>query len=356
MNQHFLSAMILTLVSMTVVAQAQNNYTISGDLSVLTSKIAIPVKADTVYILNDSTMITPAGQQQEKYAVRDGKFEISGSVSRPIYSNLMVQLEIDYQGQKRKTMQPVPFILEPGNIVLDSDWVLLKGTPLNDASIAMCEKLNKLAEANENEKLKQEATSFVKLHAADPASIFVIMQATNFMNAKDILKLLELCSEDMQHTNTNLALIRDRLFKEANSPQQGDKFTDFAVEYEGKTTRFSDYVGKGHYVLVDFWASWCGPCRGEIPNLIAAFNKYKEKGLLVLGVAAWDKPEDTKKAIAEEQIPYPQIINSQRIATDAYGISGIPEIILFAPDGTILARGLRGANIEKKLAEVLGEK
>jgi peroxiredoxin len=92
--------------------------------------------------------------------------------------------------------------------------------------------------------------------------------------------------------------------------------------------------------------------RREIPNLIAAYNKYKQKGLQVLGVAAWDKPEDSKKAIAEEQIPYPQIINSQKIATDAYGISGIPEIILFGPDGTIIARGLRGEKIEQKLAEI----
>ena len=132
----------------------------------------------------------------------------------------------------------------------------------------------------------------------------------------------------------------------------GTRFIDFAVEYDGKTTRLSDYVGRGQYVLADFWASWCAPCRAELPNIIAAYNTYKDSGLMVLGIAAWDKPEATLKAIDEEKIPYPQIINSQKIATDVYGISGIPEIILFGPDGTIVARGLRDKAIGAKLAEI----
>ena len=132
-------------------------------------------------------------------------------------------------------------------------------------------------------------------------------------------------------------------------------FTDFSVVYHGKTTHLSDYVGRGQYVLVDFWASWCAPCREEIPSIIAAYNKYKSKGLQVLGIAINDKPAHTETAIKELGITYPQIINSQKTATDAYGIQAIPETILFAPDGTILARGLRGEELEKKLAEIFGE-
>ena len=135
-------------------------------------------------------------------------------------------------------------------------------------------------------------------------------------------------------------------------PPVGAKYEDFTVEYDGRSTKLSDYVGHGQYVLIDFWASWCGPCRAEIPTLMAVYQKYKDQGLMVVGIASWDKPEASLKAIEEDGVSYPQIINAQDIATNAYNIGGIPHIILFAPDGTILARGLRGEEIEKKLKEI----
>jgi thiol-disulfide isomerase/thioredoxin len=134
---------------------------------------------------------------------------------------------------------------------------------------------------------------------------------------------------------------------------EGKMFKDFEAEYEGKVTKLSDYVGKGKYVLVDFWASWCGPCKAEIPNLIKVYNQYKGDKFEVLGVATWDKPEDTKRAIEQLNIPYPQIMNAQKAGSDAYGINGIPQIILFGPDGKILKRNLRGEAVEKAVAEAL---
>ena len=131
---------------------------------------------------------------------------------------------------------------------------------------------------------------------------------------------------------------------------EGQMFVDFEID----GVKFSDYVGKGKYILVDFWASWCGPCKAEIPNIAAVYNKYAGENFDVLSVAVWDKPEDTKAAASAHGVVWNQIINAQRVPTDIYGIDGIPMIMLFAPDGTILKRDLRGDDIEEAVKEALG--
>lgn len=138
---------------------------------------------------------------------------------------------------------------------------------------------------------------------------------------------------------------------------EGRMFVDFdGKNVDGTPAKLSDYIGKGKYVLVDFWASWCRPCRMEIPNLVELQNKFGGKNFQVLGVNVWDKEDEFKKALEAEGINYAQLYASEnREATALYGIQGIPQIILFAPDGTILKRDLRGEEMKAYVAEQLAK-
>lgn len=136
---------------------------------------------------------------------------------------------------------------------------------------------------------------------------------------------------------------------------EGKMFADFAGQTpDGKAVSLSDFVGKGKYALVDFWSSWCGPCKQEIPNIKEVFEKYGQD-INVVGVAVWDMNNEGSRAVTEQyQMNWPQIfVGEDRTATDIYGINSIPHIILFAPDGKILKRDLRGGQIMTEVSSVL---
>ena len=134
-------------------------------------------------------------------------------------------------------------------------------------------------------------------------------------------------------------------------------YTDITgTDADGKPIALSDFIGKGNYVLMDMWASWCGPCKGEIPNLARLHNQYKDKGLTVIGLFVWDRQENLKKAMESEGITWPQIVDKESKSTQVYGVDGIPHIILFSPDGTILKRNLRGDAMIKTVEEIMNRK
>lgn len=136
--------------------------------------------------------------------------------------------------------------------------------------------------------------------------------------------------------------------------KEGMPFVDFSVDADSGTVRLSDYIGKGKYVLVDFWASWCQPCIVEMPLLKEVYNRFNGTDFTILGVAVSDKPEDSRAAIRKHALPWEQILGTGNVAMDAYGINGIPHVILFGPDGTILKRDLRGGQIGEAVKEALG--
>ncbi len=204
------------------------------------------------------------------------------------------------------------------------------------------------------EVYKQICLDAVKANKDNEVGVEALSQVRYSLSPDELEAALGTLSAKMRQDSVAIGIAEGLAAKKKTA--EGQMFTDFTVVQDpddpaGSTVSLSDYVGKGKYVLVDFWASWCGPCKAEIPNIADVYAKYGGDDFDVLSVAVWDKPEASVKAAGELGIVWNKIINAQQIPTDAYGIDGIPEIILFAPDGKILARGLREAQIEKTVAE-----
>jgi thiol-disulfide isomerase/thioredoxin len=333
--------MMLALVAMTGQAQTKN-FCIHGNLSEVakaTSKQGMSF--DSVTIVNTAT-----NNVISRSTIQDGVFTINGTIDKPLYALLCIWSSAEFNGDRKSKRSRIPIIIEAGDIIFDGNrqTPVISGTSLNDM---LSDVISKRNTPNYTESLKVLAIQ----HKDDVAAIPLLLMLDDNMAEPEVLLSLinQSCAEVQNHPN--VIKVKEKAEAEL-SQKEGEMFKDFAVEYNGKTTRFSDYVGRGQYVLADFWASWCGPCRQQIPDLIGLYQQYKEKGLTVLGIAFRDKPEETEKAIRDLGIPYPQIINAQDIPATLYGIDALPHTVLFAPDGTIIARNIYREELKEKLAEI----
>ena len=250
-------------------------------------------------------------------------------------------------------------ILENGNITLDlttadKGAAYADGTENNKTMreiLAVCDTIAK-------ENVKTESAKWFAKHNNDIMGAFLFTSPL-FHALDDETKLAT--AENFGEYLKNLEFVQEKIKvlkgKIATAPSK--QFVDFSgTDVEGKVVKLSDYVGKGNYVVVDMWASWCGPCKREIPNLAEVHNLYKEKGLTVLGIFVWDDVKNLQPSMKAEGITWPQIIDSEKCATAPYGVDGIPAIMLFGPDGTILERGssMRGENMKNTVEKYLPKK
>ena len=136
----------------------------------------------------------------------------------------------------------------------------------------------------------------------------------------------------------------------------GTHFLDVKeADTNGRLHKLSKFAGRGKWVLVDFWASWCGPCRGEMPNVVAAYKKYHEKGFEIVGFSFDVDKDDWQHAIKSWDMPWIHLSDLKGWESEAgqiYGIRAIPDNILIDPKGTIVARDLRGSELEEYLSKV----
>ena len=314
----------------------------------------------------------PSGQgASDSVQIANGRFTLERAVAE---DGLIAHLVIPRSYN-------LSFIPEEGIIKADLAAIAATGTALNDLHAQKAKAREALetetrgrlkairADKNLDDKAKEEAQEKIvnefygkikplaeadlKEHANDAIGLIALqtllgMEDVNVAKAEALLQQ----AGDRLRAEESITKMVTRL-RRVEATQAGAQFVDFeGVDDANKAVRLSDYVGKGHYVLVDFWASWCGPCRREIGHLKKVRDAYTDKGLVILGTVVWDEMEDHLKAMKELEITWPQIFNKTE-ATELYGIAGIPQIILFDPAGKIVARDLRGEEINKLLDKAL---
>ena len=292
-------------------------------------------------------------------AVTDGKFYIELPADVASYGMLM-SADRKYGTYLISDGTEMELVFENEDITVNS-----KPEYVQSAYSAYSAKAEAFAEAKDTEGAEALWFETVK---ANPANAIATLVVSDAMYELAPEKMIELISEIQEPVRSSrFVAMRE---KEANAQlntKPGMMFTDFAVEHVygydrsvdpqplKKQVKFSDYVGKGTYVLVDFWSPWCGPCRREIPNIQKVYNDYKKKGLEILSIAVWErKPQShTIETAAELGMDWHHINNAQSVPTDIYGISGIPHIIVFGPDGTILSRGKQGEELKSAVDAIL---
>ena len=355
--------LLLSIVaaSMTLAAcNAQSGYKVTGTVEGMPDGKAI------IATVNGSSLDTLA-----KADVKNGSFEFTGNVSEPTGAYIMV---IGQRGA-------IPFMLENANITVNAGQAGLtvtgsEGQKIYDQFMAInasahqeAMKLQQEYQAANGDQAKiqavQEAyaklmtdaqakeTELIKANPDSYVSTFVIVSSMGQMEYEQLKERYSLLGEKAKASAQGKAIAAQIAKLESTAIGQiAPNFTITTPEGES----ISLYDIKGKVKLIDFWASWCGPCRGENPHVVEIYKEYHPKGLEIFGVSLDNNKEAWVKAIADDGLVWKHgsdLKGWQSAPAQLYSVSGIPHTVLLDENNKIIAKNLRGDELKQKIAELL---
>ncbi|HJT73894.1 MAG TPA: TlpA disulfide reductase family protein [Chitinophaga sp.] len=370
----------LTALCAPLIGQAQSSYTIKGKVG----KLDKPAKAYLYYKVKGQNFVDSSD-------IRKGLFTFKGKSVGIREANVRVKhTDLPDNPVMRPQEDVLALFIEDRTIELiakDSiKHAVIKGSPANDENVKVTallkpyydkyKVLNDEYKVQPEEKKKdsaylasldtranavQEEIIGVKMKyvKANPAKYMALMAFNSTLppefNAVEAEKNFNQLDSNIRKTELGEEVLAKIL--KVKKTQEGAPAPDFTQnDVNGKPVKLSDFRGK--YVLLDFWASWCGPCRRENPNVVKAYNAYKDKGFTVLGVSL-DKPADREKwlgAIEKDGLTWTQVSDLKAWENEAaklYDVNAIPMNFLIDPQGRIIAKYLRGEELDSKLKMLL---
>lgn len=271
--------------------------------------------------------------------VKEGKFTFKGEVDQPLLFGLATE-DMNY---------PVQLFVENTNMDVqisnDGETITVRNSPVN---AIFQENAGKVFEEG------YDIDSLVTKYPASPAAAFFLYRYFTYQLPLDELKATRAkISPELAYCPYVKDL--DGIIKQLENVQIGKVAPGFALpDTAGVSVSLSDFRGK--YVLLDFWASWCPPCRRENPNVVKAFNEYKDKNFTIVGISLDKDKSKWLKAIADDNLTWTHLSDLKYWDSEIpalYGVRGIPSNVLLDPDGVIIAKNITGEDLHKKLKEVI---